>query len=275
MSPPSVQPGADDLELDLLLEAIYRRFHYDFRRYSRKSIQRRLEDARIQLGCATLSELQDRLLHDEAVFPALLRYLTVQVTDLFRDPVFFRTLRDEIVPVLRTYPSLRVWVAGCSTGEEAYSYAVLLEEEGLLDNAILYATDINPDSLRAAEAGVYSISRLARFAENHQLSGARGPLAAHYTAAYGSAVFNRSLRRKIVFSDHSLATDGSFAEMHLISCRNVLIYFDETLQNRALALFGESLCRRGFLGVGSRETLRFTGLERDFTAVGDRWYRRC
>lgn len=265
----------EDLELELLVEAIYRRFHHDFRNYAPSSLRRRFQDARIRLGCATLSELQTQLLHDETVFPRLIRCLTVQVTDLFRDPQFFRILRCEIVPMLRTYPSLRVWIAGCSTGEEAYSFAILLQEEGLLGRAIIYATDINPDSLDTADAGRYSLDRIPAFAANHRRSGARGPLSDHYAAAYGHAMFNRSLRKKIVFSDHSLATDGSFAEMQLISCRNVMIYFDRTLQERALGLFDDSLCRRGFLGIGARESLRFTSAERSFTELSERWYRRC
>jgi chemotaxis protein methyltransferase CheR len=268
-------PACRELELQLLLEAIYRKFHYDFRRYSRVSLERRLADAVAELGCATLSGLQERLLHDDAVFPALLRFLTVQVSELFRDPAYFLAMRRHIIPVLRTYPSLRVWIAGCSTGEEAYSYAILLHEEGLLDSATLYATDINPESLRTAEAGLYRGARLARFAENHQQSGGRRPLTDYYTSAYGSLLFDRSLRKKILFSDHSLATDGGFAEMQLISCRNVLIYFDRALQGRALGLFKDSLCRRGFLGLGSRETLRFTECERDFDEVAERWYQRC
>jgi len=265
----------EELELELLLEAIYRRFHYDFRNYSPSSLKRRFQDARIRFGCATLSDLQTRLLHDETTFPRLIRSLTVQVTELFRDPQFFLILRRDIVPLLRTYPSLRVWIAGCSTGEEAYSFAVLLHEEGLLGNAIIYATDINPESLETADAGRYSLDRIPAFADNHRSSGARGPLSDHYTAAYGHAMFNRSLRKKIVFSDHSLATDGSFAEMQLISCRNVMIYFDRALQERALGLFHDSLCRRGFLGIGSRESLRFTSQERSFTELSERWYRRC
>lgn len=263
-----------DIELQLLLEAIYRKFHWDFRRYSSGSLKRRLADALVFFGCSTLSGLQERLIHDERVFPELIRFLTVQVSELFRDAPFFLTLRRDIVPLLRTYPSLRIWIAGCSTGEEAYSYAILLHEEGLLDNTILYATDINPDALRTAEAGVYAADRLPLFAENHRISGARVPLSAHYTEAYGAAVFNRSLRRKIVFSDHSLATDGGFAEMQLISCRNVLIYFDRELQNRAIGLFKDSLCRRGYLGLGARETLRMTEHEHDFEEVAERWYQR-
>ncbi len=261
--------------MDLFLEAIYRKFHCDFRSYSGASMKRRLADAMLYFKCATLSGLQERVLHDEAVFPRLMRFLTVQVSDLFRDAEFFRAMRRDIVPVLRTYPSLRIWVAGSSTGEEAYSYAILLQEEGLLDKAILYATDINTDSLRAGEAGVYSADRFEAFAENHKASGARVPLAEHCTAAYGSVVFNRSLRRKIVFSDHSLATDGGFGEMQLISCRNVLIYFDRVLQSRAVGLFKDSLCRRGFLGLGARETLRFTDHAQHFSEVAEHWYRRC
>jgi chemotaxis protein methyltransferase CheR len=265
----------DERELTMFLDTVYRRFHYDFRNYAPTSLRRRIATAQARFGCTTLSELRARLLRDDSLFPAVIRCLTVPVTDLFRDPEYFATLRRDIVPLLRTYPSLRVWIAGCSTGEEAYSFAILLHEESLLDNAIIYATDINPDSLRTAENGLYAIDRITAFADNHRRSGARGALSEHYTAAYGAAVFNRRLRKKIVFSDHSLATDGSFAEMQLISCRNVMIYFDRTLQERALALFKDSLCRRGFLGLGSRESLRFTSHERDFTGLADRWYRRC
>ena len=264
-----------DLELYLLLQAIYHRFHHDFRDYSGSSLERRLKDALPTFGCKTLSGLQERVLHDDSVFPALIRFLTVQVSDLFRDAEFFLTLRRTIVPVLRTYPSLRIWIAGCSTGEEAYSFAILLREEGLLEKSTLYATDINPHALRTAQAGIYPAERLEGFTANHRLSGAQGPLSDHYTAAYGSALFDASLRRRIVFSDHSLATDRGFAEMQLISCRNVLIYFDAALQARALGLFHESLCRRGFLGIGAQESLRFTDYEHEFTDMGDRWYQRC
>jgi chemotaxis protein methyltransferase CheR len=265
----------EEIELILLLEAIYLKFHYDFRGYSRASLVRRLREALVHFRCATVSALQDRVLHEGHVFPALLRYLTVGVSDLFRDADFFLVLRREIVPILRTYPSLRIWIAGCATGEEAYSHAILLAEEGLLERTVLYATDINAGSLQTAQAGVYGLDRLEDFVNNHRLSGARGALSEHYTAAYGSLVFNRSLRDRIVFSDHSLATDSVFAEMQVISCRNVLIYFERTLQNRALGLFKDSLCHRGFLGLGAPETLRFTDHEDDFMEVAERWYQRC
>lgn len=250
--------GTFDIEMQLLIEALYLKYHYDFRGYARASLKRRLAAALPRFGCDSLSQLQDHVLHDPAVFTALLDYLTVQVSELFRDPAYFRALREQVVPLLRTYPSLKVWVAGCSTGEEVYSLAILLREEGLLSRTLIYATDINPQALQRAEAGVYDIDRLAGFTENHRLSGARGSLSEHYTAAYGRAVFDKALRRNVVFSDHSLATDSVFAEVQLVSCRNVLIYFNRALQDRALGLFHDALCRKGFLGLGAKESLRFS-----------------
>ncbi len=247
-----------DIEQQLLVEAIYRRYHYDFRGYAQASLRRRLQTALTRFHCASLSQLQHLVLHDAAVFPALLQYLTVQVSDMFRDPDYFLALREKVVPILRTYPSLKVWIAGCSAGEEVWSMAILLREEGLLERSMIYATDINASALQKAEAGVYDIERVPGFTENHARSGATASLSEHYSAAYGRVVFDKSLRRHIVFSDHSLATDSVFAEMQLISCRNVLIYFDRPLQDRAVGLFHESLCRRGFLGLGSKESLRFS-----------------
>ena len=247
-----------DIELQLLVEAIYLKYHYDFRAYARASLKRRLGTAMTRFGCETLSQLQDRILHDPAAFPRLLEYLTVQVSDMFRDPSYFLSLRRVVLPLLRTYPSLKIWVAGCSAGEEVYSLAILLREEGLLARTILYATDINAAALQQAEAGVYSLDRVAGFTENHRRSGARSSLSDYYTAAYGNAVFDKSLKKHIVFSDHSLATDSVFAEVQLVSCRNVMIYFDRELQDRALGLFRDALCRRGFLGIGPRESVRFS-----------------
>lgn len=247
-----------DIELRLFIDAIFHKYHYDFRGYATASLKRRLGSAMTRFGCATLSQLQDKLLHDPTAFPPLLDYLTVQVSEMFRDPGYYRALRDEVVPLLRTYPSLKVWVAGCSAGEEAYSLAILLREEGLLERTLIYATDINTDALKRAEAGVYPLEEVALYTQNHQKSGGRSSLSDHYTAAYGRAVFDKSLRRQMVFSDHSLATDSVFAEVHLVSCRNVLIYFDRQLQDRALGLFAGALCRKGFLGLGSKESLRFS-----------------
>lgn len=250
--------GVEDLELQLLLEALFQHYHYDFRHYARASIKRRLIQARDQLGFASLSALQEGLLHEPTTLPRLLNYLTVQVSEMFRDPAYFRALRAKVLPHLRTYPSLKVWIAGCSNGEELYSLAILLREEGLYERTLFYATDINPAALEAAEAGVYPLEQLRKFTENHQKSGAKCSLSDYYTADYGRAVFDKTLRSHVVFSDHSLVTDAAFAEMHLISCRNVLIYFDRPLQDRAIGLFRDSLARKGFLGLGSKESLRFS-----------------
>jgi chemotaxis protein methyltransferase CheR len=254
----SAPERTEDIEIRLLLEAVYVRYHYDFRSYAMASIKRRLKQAREQLGFVTLSAMQESLLHDPAMLPRLVGYLTVQVSDMFRDPVFFRAIREKVVPHLRTYPSLKVWIAGCSGGEELYSFVILFREEGLESRTLFYATDINQDALRAAEAGIFSLDRVPLFTENHRKSGGKSSLSDYYQAAYGRVSFDKSLRRNVVFSDHSLATDAAFAEMHLISCRNVLIYFDKALQDRALGLFKESLARKGFLGLGAKESLRFS-----------------
>jgi len=248
----------EDIEIRLLLEAIFRKYHYDFRGYAMASIKRRLIQARDHFRCQTFSALQDMILHDSGMMTAMLPYLTVQVSELFRDPLYFKAIREKVVPHLKTYPSLKVWIAGCSTGEELYSFAILFREEGLFDRTLFYATDINHDALKKAEAGVYSLDRIKLFTENHRLSGGKGSLSDYYNAAYGAASFDKSLRKNVVFSDHSLATDAVFAETHLISCRNVLIYFDRELQDRAISLFKGSLARKGFLGLGSKETLRFS-----------------
>ncbi len=266
----------EDTELGLLLDAIYHKFHYDFRQYSPASVRRRMLLARQALGCTTFSAIQERVFHDPSAFATMLQYLTVQVSDLFRDPAYFRVFRERIAPVLRTYPSLKIWIAGCSSGEEVYSFAIVLREEGLLEQTIVYATDINPEALRIAEAGVYPLDRMKTFTANHQASGAPCSLSTYYTAGYGSAVFDRTLRKNVVFSDHSLATDTVFGEMQVVSCRNVLIYFERALQDRVAALFRDSLCVRGFLGLGAKETLRFSTHEADFEVFApvERWYRR-
>ena len=206
----------------------------------------------------SISALQENLLHDPTMLPKLLRYLTIQVSEMFRDPSYFRAIREKVVPHLQTYPSLKVWVAGCSSGEELYSLVILFREEGLEHRTLFYATDINQDALREAEAGVFNLDRMRLFTENHRNSGGKSSLSDYYSAAYGRASFDKTLRQQVVFSDHSLVTDAVFAEMHLISCRNVLIYFDRALQDRALGLFKDSLTRKGFLGLGAKESLRFS-----------------
>ncbi|WP_273692226.1 CheR family methyltransferase [Ketogulonicigenium vulgare] len=252
------EADAADIELDLFLEALNRRYHYDFRSYSRASLTRRANVARERLDCVTLSELQGRLLRDPDVLHEVIDAMTVQVSDLFRDPAYYRALREQVIPHLRTFPSLKVWVAGCANGEELYSLAILFEEEGLLDRTMFYATEINRRALGRASAGIYDIGRVPGFTANYQNAGGRGSLSDYYTAAYGSAAFNRRLRQRTLFSEHDLATDEVFSEAHLISCRNVLIYFDNTLQDRVIGLFAQSLVRGGFLGLGAHETLRFS-----------------
>jgi chemotaxis protein methyltransferase CheR len=257
--------GIEDIEIHLLLEALFRRYHYDFRHYAQTSIKRRLRQARLQLGFASFSALQEAVLHDAAMLGRLLDFLTVQVSEMFRDPSYFRAIREKVAPHLRTYPSLKVWIAGCSSGEELHSFAILFREEGLFDRTLFYATDINPAALEAAAAGVYAMDRIKAFTENHQQSGGRSSLSDYYTAAYGRAAFDKALRSRVVFSDHSLVTDAVFAEVQLISCRNVLIYFDRGLQDRAIGLFHDALARKGFLGLGSKESLRFSGHADGFT----------
>ncbi|WP_410218527.1 CheR family methyltransferase [Paracoccus sp. (in: a-proteobacteria)] len=277
MSLDPVPAAPDDaIELDLFLEALNRRYHYDFRSYSRGSLARRAELARQRLGCATLSEVQGRLLHDPSVLPDIIDAMTVQVSEMFRDPDYYLALRREVLPHLQTFPSLKVWVAGCADGEELYSMAILFQEEGLFDRTLFYATEINRRALARAEAGVYDIDRLPVFSQNYQRAGGRGSLSDYYLAAYGRAAFDPALRARTVFTEHSLATDQVFSEVHLISCRNVLIYFDAALQDRTLGLFSEALTRGGFLGLGSHETLRFSSHAASFAAFDepDRIWRR-
>lgn len=265
-----------EIELKLFVEAVLLKYDYDFRNYAPASLKRRLQSAMTRFGCQTLSQLQERMLHEPQTFPLLLDFLTVQVSEMFRDPSYFLAIRQQVVPILRTYPSLKLWIAGCSGGEEAYSFAILLREEGLLERTLLYATDINGLALERARAGVYDLGRLASFSENHAKAGGKTSLSDYYTAAYGGALFDSSLRERIVFSDHSLATDAVFAEVQLISCRNVLIYFDRVLQDRALGLFHESLSHKGFLGIGAKESLRFSAYAQGFDELvrQDRIYRK-
>jgi chemotaxis protein methyltransferase CheR len=256
-----------DGEIRGLLDDLYGRFHYDFRHYAMASLRRRLAAAQARYGAESLKDLRARLHVEPALLTPLLDFLTVQVSEMFRDPNYFYGLRTEVLPVLATYPQVRIWVPGCSAGEEAYSIAVLLREEGLLERSFIYATDINPAALARARSGVFDTTRMAQFTANHRLSGAKNSLSDHYHAASGGALMDAALRDRIMFSDHSLATDSVFSEVQLISCRNVLIYFDRPLQDRALDLFSQSLCRRGWLGLGIKETLRFSSQADHFDEV--------
>lgn len=264
------------IELPLLMQAIYEKYSYDFRNYAGASQKRRVLHAITQLGCSSVSELQSRVLRDSDVFMQLLQYLTIPTTEMFRDPAYFLALREEVVPILKTYPSLKIWIAGCSTGEELYSMAILLQEEGLLERSIIYATDINPSSLEKARKGIFSLERVQGYTSNYIEAGGKKTFSDYYTAAYDNALFDRSLCENVSFADHSLATDSVFAETHLVCCRNVMIYFNHALQERALGLFHESLCHRGFLGLGSKESIDFSGYATRFEPLvkAQRLYRK-
>jgi chemotaxis protein methyltransferase CheR len=265
-----------DIELRLLAEAVYLRYGHDFREYSGASFKRRMLYALTQMNLPTVSALQERILHEPDSFSQLLQYLTVPVSEMFRDPSYFRALRQHVVPVLRTYASFKVWVAGCSTGQEAYSLAILLQEEGLLERTMVYATDINPASLDKGRQGIYPLDTMQLYTANYQQAGGLRSFSDYYTAGYGGALFDKRLRDAITFADHSLATDSVFSETQLVSCRNVLIYFNRQLQDRALGLFHESLSHRGFLGLGSRESLDFSAYKDAFEPVSkaDRLFRK-
>lgn len=251
----------NDFEIRLLLEAIFEKYSYDFRGYSMPSVKRRLETALGQFNIQSLSRMQEKVIHDPAFFSELLQFMTIPTTEMFRDPEFFLKIKTQVFPVLETYPSLKIWIAGCSTGEEIYSYLILLHEAKLLERTTIYATDINPVSLKKAEQGIFSIDKFKLYEENYKKSGGLHNLTDYISSNDKSAIFHRYLKENVVFADHSLATDSAFSEMHLISCRNVLIYFERELQNRAIGLFTESLARKGFLGLGSKETLRFSSFE--------------
>jgi len=256
-----------DVEVRLLMEAIYAKYSQDFREYAGSSQKRRVLYALQKLDCDTISTLQSKVLHDPTIFQQLMQILTIPFSEMFRDPAFFLALREHVMPVLRTYPSLKIWIAGCSTGEEVYSLAILLKEEELLARTILYATDINPAVLEKARQGIYPLESLRHYTTNYQAAGGKAAFSDYYTAAYNAGRFDRSLVENVTFADHSLATDSVFSEVHLVLCRNVLIYFQKTLQDRALGLFHESLCHRGFLGLGTKESLDFSGYAEHFEPV--------
>lgn len=270
------QLHATDIELRMLIEAVYLQYNYDFRDYTGASQKRRVLHALREMGCDSISALQAKVMHDTAAFSQLLQYLTIPVTEMFRDPQFYLALREQVIPFLKTYPSLKIWVAGCSTGQEVYSMAILLREEGLLDRALIYATDINPASLETAKRGVFPLDQMQLYTENYQAAGGRRAFSDYYTAAYGGALFDKSLTENVTFADHSLATDSVFSETHLISCRNVMIYFNKRLQNRVFGLFHESLCHRGFLALGSKESIDFSDYAGSFEPLvkRERIYRK-
>jgi chemotaxis protein methyltransferase CheR len=275
-APATYDPALERLEVELLLEAVYRHYGFDFRTYAYASLRRRVWK-RIQAErLDTVSDLQAAVLHDPAALERLLDDLSVNVTAMFRDPNFFLAFRERVVPMLRTYPFFRIWHAGCSTGEEVYSMAILLEEEGLYDRARVYATDMNERVLRQARAGIFPLDRMQEYTDNYIKAGGRRSFSEYYTAGYDGALFHPALLRNVVFAQHNLVTDRSFSEFNAILCRNVLIYFDKSLQTRVHRLFYDSLATFGVLALGGKETLRFSAFEDCFDAVApaEKIYRK-
>jgi chemotaxis protein methyltransferase CheR len=256
-----------DIEIPLFLEAIYQKYSYDFRDYSKAHIKRRLMH-RMAIGHFTsVSQMQDRVLRDRTFFVDLLEDLSINVTEMFRDPDFYLSFRENVIPNLRTYPFIKIWHAGCSTGEEVYSLAILLKEENLLDRCQIYATDFNRKVLEIAKHGIYQTQDLEKYQRNYTKAGGLGKLSDYYTTKYGSIKLDQALAKKVVFADHNLVTDHVFAEVNLILCRNVLIYFNRDLQNKVIKLFHESLSPSGHLCLGTKETLRFTHFENNFLDI--------
>jgi len=247
-----------NIELQLLLQAIYLKYGYDFRNYAKASVRRRVEHFMKKENLNSFAETQHKILYEVNFFDRLLLDLSVNVTEMFRDPNFYRSFRQNVVPFLKKQPFLKIWHAGCASGEEVYSMAILLKEEGLYNKSQIYATDMNQVILNQAKEGIYLINRLKLYTENYQKAGGKESFSDYYIAHYDHVVMNKSLKENILFSDHNLATDGVFGEMHVIFCRNVLIYFNRDLQNRALGLFNDSLINHGILCLGSKESIRFS-----------------
>lgn len=268
MSDRMTRKDIKQIEIDLLLEAMFQLHGYDFRSYARASIERRICQFASRSGCDTVSEMIPRVLHDKEFFSRLTWYFSIVVTEMFRDPPVYRAVRQNVVPVLRTWPHFKVWHAGCATGQEVYSLAIVLKEEGLLDRATIYATDFNEEALNKAREGIYTLDEIQEFTANYQKAGGNSSFSEYYHARYGSAVMDSSLKQRITFANHNLVVDGVFGEMHLILCRNVLIYFNSELRNRALRLFTESLVHGGFLCLGTKEDIQFTDVSDSYERVG-------
>ncbi len=271
-----MDPELEQLEIELLLEAVYRRYGFDFRQYAQASLKRRLWRRAYAEGVRSLSELQARLLHDPQSMERLLLDLSINVTSMFRDPTFYLVFREQVAPLLRTYPFTRIWCAGCSTGEEVYSLAILLQEEGLYERTRLYATDINENVLATARAGIFPLDKMQQYTQNYIRGGGRHDFSRYYVAAYDGAQFSRSLTANVVFAQHNLAMDRVFNQFNVIVCRNVMIYFDKPLQDHVHALFHESLEPFGILALGHKESLMFSPFADRFEQLdgSERIYRK-
>lgn len=259
-----------DIEVKLLIEAIYMKYGHDFRGYSFTHMKRRILHKASLLGMSNISELQHHVLYDKDKLDELLPEFSINVTDMFRDPLFFQALRTHVMPLLKVYPFIKIWHAGCSTGEEVYSMAIILKEEGLYERCQIYATDFNERVLQQAKEGIFPVSRVMDFTRNYQQSGGKSAFSDYYVAQYDAACFKPSLRERITFAQHNLVTDSVFGEMNLIICRNVLIYFNRELQNRVIKLFYDSLSNGSFLCLGSKESIRYSDHDQAFGYVVDK-----
>jgi chemotaxis protein methyltransferase CheR len=266
----------ESIEIDLILEGIFQRYGFDLRQYAPASLRRRIRWHLTKEELPSVSALQERLLHDRDAFERFVAGLSVNVTAMFRDPGFYQTLRERVLPMLRTYPFIRVWVAGCSSGEEVYSLAILLEEAELYDRSLIYATDMSLDVLERAKRGLFPLDKMREHTENYALAGGTREFSSYYVSDHEGAMFRKALKRNVVFSQHNLVSDGSFNEFHLILCRNVMIYFNRELREKVLELLDVSLCVFGVLGLGIRESLEFTTFARRYEELspGTRLYRR-
>jgi chemotaxis protein methyltransferase CheR len=269
-------PELEQLEIELLLEAVYRRYGFDFREYAQASLKRRLWRRAYAEGASSISELQARLLHDPPSMERLLLDLSINVTSMFRDPTFYLAFREKVVPQLHTYPFTRIWCAGCSTGEEVYSLAIVLEEEGLYERTRIYATDINESVLATAKAGIFPLEKMKQYTQNYIRGGGKHDFSRYYLAAYEAAQFSKTLTENVVFAQHNLAMDRAFNQFNVIVCRNVMIYFDKPLQDRVHGLFYESLERLGVLALGHKESLAFTPFAQRYEELdaAERIYRK-
>ncbi|GFK94217.1 Chemotaxis protein methyltransferase [Fundidesulfovibrio magnetotacticus] len=265
------QTAIENVEAGLFLEALHQRHGYDFRNYSRASMLRRLRRLAEKTGAPSLSAMIPSVLHDRAFLPEVVDALSVNVSEMFRDPGFFRVLREEVVPYLRTFPFVKIWHAGCSRGEEVYSLAIVLREEGFYERCTIFATDLNPVVLEQAKAGIFPVEAVRLHTANYQMAGGRAAFSDYYHASYGSVIMDSSLRQNVTFAPHNLATDGVFGEMHLVLCRNVLIYFDRTLQERVLALLADSLTHGGILALGGKESLGGQRARDTFAEFDRKW----
>jgi chemotaxis protein methyltransferase CheR len=276
-SPAQKDKGSiEEVEIDLLLEAVYRLRGYDFRDYARASLRRRIQNRLRVEKVDTITRLLDKILHDASCMDRFVLGLSVNVSSMFRDPGFFRAMRQHVFPLLRTWPYIRIWQAGCSMGEEVYSVAIMLAEDGLIGRCRIYATDINETALQKAREGIYPLELMQRCTQNYIQAGGTRSFSEYYTAAYDNAIFTPALREHVVFAKHNLVTDGPFNEFSLILCRNVLIYFNRALQDRVHRLLEDSLANFGVLGLGTKETLSLTALENRYEQVvaPHRLYRR-